>query len=202
MPTDIYIPPCQPLSKPVRQLGKALSLNMDSLRTAKILNRLHCQNVSRLHALRASSAVSGDPRLLKYNALLHFIKQRHHTSPASRLFLVAVEYFFDDGCCKGAHGGALLFSHAVNTLFVVEAKILKDPPPAHAKVLLLKSIQNATKCSNRLSSWLPHLINMDLKDGTSLGCVPIRRMIVTAVNHGGRVFSQDIHSQLLQSAEQ
>ena len=93
--------------------------------------------------------------------------------------------------------GALLFSHAVNTLFVVEAKILKDPPPAHAKVLLLKSIQNATKCSNILSSWLPHLINMDLKDGTSLGCVPIRRMIVTAVNHGGRVFSQDIHSQLL-----
>ena len=195
MPTDIYIPPCQPISKPVRKLGKALSLDMDILGTTKFLDRLHCQNVRRLHALRASSAVSGDPRILKYDALLHLIKQRHHTSPPSRLFLVAVEYFFDDGCCKIANGGALVFSHAINTLFVVEAKILKDPPAQYGHDKVLKAIQQATMCATRLLSWLPHLINMDLKDGTSLGYVKISRMIVTAVNRGGRVFCQDIHSQ-------
>ena len=195
MPTDIYIPPCQPISKPVRKLGKALSLDMDILGTTKFLDRLHCQNVRRLHALRASSAVSGDPRILKYDALLHLIKQRHHTSPPSRLFLVAVEYFFDDGCYKISNGSALVFSHAINTLFVVEPKILKPPPARYGHAKVSKAIQQATMGATRLLSWLPHLINMDLKDGTSLGYVKISRMIVTAVNRGGRVFCQDIHSQ-------
>ena len=167
---------------------------MDSLDTSKFLDRLHCRNVSRLNALRTSSATSGDPRVLEYNALHHLIKQKHHTSPSSRLFLVAVEYVFDDGCFKRANGDALVFSHAINTLFVVETKILKAPAKTgNAKVL--KAIQQATMCASRLSSWLPHLINIDMKDGTTLGSVTIRRMIVTAVDRGGRVFSQDIRSQ-------
>ena len=168
---------------------------MDSLDTSKFLDRLHCRNVSRLNALRTSSATSGDPRVLEYNALRHLIKQKHHTSPSSRLFLVAVEYVLDDGCFKRANGDApLVLSHAINTLFVVETKIIKAPAKTgNAKVL--KDIQQATMCASRLSSWIQHLINIDMKDGTTLGSVTIRRMIVTAVDRGGRVFSQDIRSQ-------
>jgi len=141
----------QRLSTMLRGIAKGLGDD-------RSLARIHNVNHARLKALAARDAA----RSREYELLLRFFaaeKARRHGGAASAedmLFLVAVEYEFDDGARQG-QGDAILVNKRLDA-YVVESKILAqyDPDKRHAH-----AERQAVKYASRVASWMSHLARYD-----------------------------------------
>lgn len=144
--------PCHvALSRVLRRLAKADGRVPE-------LARLHNANDARLRALSASDAA----RRGEYDLLIGFLEGQAEKRPDKtqrRLFLVAVEYEFDDGAKTQGHGDALLVDAAFNML-VVECKLVRQGACCEQRRTSHVTAQ-AAKYAARAASWMDHLGRCD-----------------------------------------
>lgn len=158
----------QPLSTALRALCRALN---DDDGCGSELARMH----NRAHARLVAIMQHDDMRCHEYSVLDHFLKAekaRRKTATTttttttlhgekSRLYMLAVEYLFDDGGFSQGHGD-VLFWREDGTLVVVECKVVRGDGGRLSKVH-----QQANTYSRRLRSWIRHLCREE-EDGRHL----------------------------------
>lgn len=170
----------QPLSRALHRVAKALG-------DANALARLHNSTHARLSALLAVE--SSDARTREFDLLLRFFeaeKARRRTvgsdTGGDRLFLVAVEYEFDDGALTQGHGDAIMVDEASDKMYVVECKLLSSKTESdtfRAERRLASVRAQASKYALRVGSWIAHMHHVDPDCINSLARMSIHPMILT-----------------------
>ena len=166
----------EPLSRVLQRVSNVLG-------DAAGLARLHNATHTRLSAL--ASAGEGDARTREYRLLLRFFeaeKDRRRSGSVGdysfrRLFLVAIEYVFDDGAKLQGHGDAIVIDEASDNMYVIECKLLLSTGNVFDRLARVRA--QADKYASRVGSWITHLRRVDPEHLESLGQLSIHPMILT-----------------------
>lgn len=136
----------QPLSQVISDLSKSLY--------NKRLSKLSKKNKTRLdNIIHYMDNRFGEQRSREYVLMKKFLTLR------SDLYLIAVEYEFDEGgCCIQQHGDMILLDK--NRLLITECKCIELSKHFASKRQQMVKDQ-AYRCCNRFKSWINHLSEFD-----------------------------------------
>jgi hypothetical protein len=96
------------------------------------------------------------------------------------VYLVAIEYTFDDGGKEEGHGDALFVTER-GQLYVVECKVLSDEP-RRAEQRLARVCSQARKYASRLSMWLRYLSDIDVGLASLQGICVVPAVLTEKMN--------------------
>lgn len=141
-----------PLSHAINDISKAI--------TRDKLHILTRHNMTRLdNLIYYSEQRFGSSHAREYKLMRDFLMTNRD------LFVLAVEYEFDEGGCNRQQHGDLILSDGAN-IFVTECKYIQNDR-VYAKTRHVNVNEQALRCHARFISWLDHIVKFD----TSKRCI-------------------------------
>jgi hypothetical protein len=153
-PADLRPPDEEPLSAALLKFVRSIMSNSIQSCSDSCFTRL---NRLIKHTVRYKENEVLDGRLDEYILLKKFVKKiARQKDPTKRLYLVACEYFFDDGAFVKGQGDALLFDASSGSIIVLEIK-MQTTNGRYKEKRNQKVRDQTTIYAARLKSWLVHL---------------------------------------------